>query len=115
MVEADSHEDTFVPDKRICVIIMNGKTNLLVLNRRYAQGYADLTVFLAEDEKTAKEIAKELGMDVIIIHNDIDKTKFNAVIRELRRLIELNAEAGLKTFVYLQYGGHAVGDDKGLT
>ena len=88
MVEADPHEDTFVPNKRICVIIMNGKTNLLVKNRRYAQGYADLTVYVANDEQIAKEIAKELGMDVIIIHNDIDKTKFNAVVRELRNLIE---------------------------
>ena len=50
MVEADPHEDTFVPDKRICVIIMNGKTNLLVLNRRYAKGYEDLTVYVDEDE-----------------------------------------------------------------
>ena len=51
MVEANPYDDdTFVPDKRICVIIMNGKTNLLVLNRRYAKGYADLTVYVAEDE-----------------------------------------------------------------
>ena len=89
MVEANPHnDDTFVPNKRICVIFLNGKTDLLVLNRRYAKGYADLTVYLADDEKNAKEIAKLLGMEVIIIHKDIDKKKFNAVIKELKEMIK---------------------------
>ena len=75
----------------------------------------DLTVYVAKDEKTAEEIAKLLGMDVIIIHRDIDKKTFNAVITELKRTIRKNTKAGLKTFVYLQYGGHAVIDNKGFT
>ena len=73
MVEADPHEDNYVANRNLCVTIMNGKTDLLVLNPRYAQGCADLTVYVAKDEKTAKKIAKLLGMDVIIIHRDIDK------------------------------------------
>ena len=87
MVEANPHnDDTFVPNKRICVIFMNGKIDLLVLNPRYARGYEDLTLYLNNDKKIAEDIARLLGMTVMQ-YDDIDKKKFSAVIRELREII----------------------------
>ena len=56
-------DDTFVPDEGMCVTFMNGKTDLLALNPRYA-GYEDLTQYVTEDEKIAAEIAKLLRMTV---------------------------------------------------
>ena len=69
---------------------------------------------MTEDEKIAAEIAKLLGMTVMH-HRDIDKKRFNDVIKELKKIIRENAKADLKTFLYLQFGGHAVVDSKGLT
>ena len=113
MVEAYPNDDTFVPDQRICVTFMNGKVDLLVLNRRYAKGYSDITPYLINDERTAGEIAKLLGMTAMH-HRDIDKRKFNDVMSELKKLILKNAKAGFKTFLYLQFSGYAVEDKNGL-
>ena len=37
------------------------------------------------------------------------------VVLQLHKLIKKNAEAGIKSFVYFQYGGYGVQDKKGLT
>ena len=61
MVQANP--EFFIPNERVCVTIMNGKTDLLILNPRHS-GCADLSTFLANDEKSAVDIAKNLGMTV---------------------------------------------------
>jgi len=35
MVEANPEDEIFKPNARVCVTVMNGKTDLLVLNPRY--------------------------------------------------------------------------------
>ena len=49
MVEAYPEEEIFIPDERVCVTVMNGKTNLLKLNPRYER-MADLSEYVAKDE-----------------------------------------------------------------
>ena len=70
MVEAVAKH--FKPDVRICVTIMNGKTDLLKLNPRYKNGYDDLTEFLIDDEKIAVQGAKDLGVTFFNQHRDVD-------------------------------------------
>jgi hypothetical protein len=110
MVEANNPPDDeiFRPDVRVCVSMMNGKTDLLVLNPRYSTGYADLTEYLAKDEKDVVEIAKNLGMTIWKQCRDIDRKQFFSVIKELKKFIKKNTEEGKKTFVYFHYGGHGV-------
>ena len=69
------------------------------MNSRH-KGAADLTEFLVKDEQSVKEIAKNLGMKVLIHHRDIDYAQFLQVIKKLKKLIVENAKAGKKTFVY---------------
>ena len=53
MVQSVPEED-FRPTDRICVTVMNGKTHLLKLNPKYADGrFADLTQFLNNDLELA--------------------------------------------------------------
>ena len=109
MVEAIYPEDEiFVAEARVCVTVMNGKTDLLVLNSRYSTGYEDLTKYVAKDEKDAEEIAKNLGMTVWKQCRDINRKQFDLVIVELTKLIRRNSKEGKKTFVYFHYGGHGV-------
>ena len=70
MVEAVAKH--FKPDDRVCVTVMNGKTDLLKLNPRFKKGYDDLTKFLIIDEKLAIQGARDLGVTVFIQHRDID-------------------------------------------
>ena len=64
--------DRFIPGMRVCVTIMNGKTDLLKLSPKYANGYDDLSQYLVEDEENAIKIAKNLGVTVFKHHKDIN-------------------------------------------
>ena len=108
MVEANPEDQFFIPDVRVCLTVMNGKTNLLQLNPLYKNGFEDLSQFLIEDEKNVAEIAKNLRMTIVKHHRDIDFDQFQEVITELSNFIRKNKAAGKKTFVYFQYGGHAI-------
>ena len=56
MVEANP--EFFIPDERVCMTVMNGKTDLLKLNPRYKKGYEDLSENLVVDEENVGELAK---------------------------------------------------------
>ena len=71
MVQTDPEDEFFIPDKRLCVTVMNGKTDMLVSNHRYSH-LADLSLYVADDENSAAEIAKNLGIKVLAHHRDIN-------------------------------------------
>lgn len=99
-------DEIFIDDVRVFLSIMNGKTHLLVKNPRYSTGYDDITQYVNSDETCAEEIARNLRMNILKQCRDIDHDQFIEVFKELSKLIKKNSKAGLKTFVYLQYGGH---------
>ena len=70
MVDA-AEDEIFIPDVRVCVTVMNGKTDLLVLNPRY-QGLADLSSYVTNDENFSVKIAQNLGATILQHHRDID-------------------------------------------
>ena len=63
-------------DERVCVTVFNGKADLLRLDYRY-QNYFDQTEYFVEEEKYAKEIARNLGVTVSNHHWDVNKNQFN--------------------------------------
>ena len=61
----------FIDDERICVTVMNGKYDLL----RRCPGHEfiyELTEYLVNDEKYAKDIARNLGVTVFQHYWDLD-------------------------------------------
>ena len=71
MVQVDSEDEFFLPDERVCVTVMNGKTDMLELNPRYSR-FADLSEYVVNDENSAADIAKNLGIKVLAHHKDIN-------------------------------------------
>ena len=46
-------------------------------------------------------------------HWDINPVQFNQIIKALKKIIVENNNAGKRTFVYFQYGGHGFVDSEG--
>ena len=100
MVQSVPEED-FRPTDRICVTIMNGKTDLLRLNQKYSDGrFADLTIFLNNDYRLAVQGAKNLGATILKHFENLDFDGFHNLIKELNKILRDNAAAGKKTFIY---------------
>ena len=79
--------------------VFNGRADLLRLDYRY-RNYLDQTEYYVEEEKYAKEIARNLGVTVSNHHWDVNKDQFFKIIKDLSKNIRENAEAGKNTFVY---------------
>ena len=43
MFEPNPEDEIFVPQARVCLTVMNGKTDMLVKNPRFSKGYEDLS------------------------------------------------------------------------
>ena len=50
--EEQRQDETFIPDVRVCVTVMNGKTDLLILDDNY-RSFFDISKALVKDEKLA--------------------------------------------------------------
>ena len=81
---------------------MNGKTDLLKLNPRYADGrFRDLTQFLDSDQLMAEEGAKSLGATIFKRYQNLNFDEFQKLVVELNKILKKNAADGKRTFIYL--------------
>ena len=66
--------------------VFNGRADLLRLDYRY-RNYLDQTEYYVEEEKYAKEIARNLGVTVFQHHWDLNRDQFSELMRDLNFIV----------------------------
>ena len=81
---------------------MNGKTDLLKLNPRYADGrFKDLTQLLDNDQELIEQGAKNLGATIFKHYKNLNYAEFQNLVDELNKILKKNAADGKRTFIYI--------------